>query len=55
MSIANLGDIDNKLTEMYADEVTTNATKGEYVDKSHILFEQMQMIAMVNKSFLGLK
>lgn len=54
MAIANLKDIDNKLTEMYANQVTTN-TSSNFQDKSQVLFEQMQMIAFNNKMFLKLK
>lgn len=55
MALANLGDIDKNLTEIYAEQVTTNTTSNApYEDKSKILFDQMQMIAFNNKMFLKL-
>lgn len=53
MAIAELNKIDDKLTEMYANQVTTTASSN-YEDKSSLLFEQMQMIAFNNKMFLNL-
>jgi len=53
MAIAELGKIDTKLAQMYANQVTTNASTS-YEDKSEILFSQMQMIAFNNKMYLNL-
>lgn len=54
MTMANLEKIDVKLNEMYEDRVTT-IVSDNYVDKSQLLFDQMQMIAFNNKMFLNLK
>ena len=54
MTIANLNQIDDRLTQMYEKQVTTN-TSSNYEDKSELLFNQMQMIAFNNKMFLKLK
>lgn len=53
MAIANLSKIDDKLTEMYEDKITTAPTV-HYEDKSELLFDYMQMIASTNKMFLRL-
>lgn len=56
MAIAELNKIDEKLTAMYANQVTTATTStSTFEDKSELLFEQMQMIAFNNKAFLNLK
>lgn len=53
MAIKELNKIDDRLIQMYANQVTTN-TSEEYVDKSNVLFEQMNFIALNNRSFLNL-
>lgn len=54
MTLMNVSEIDNKLTKMYENEVTTPAATN-YVDRSETLLAQMNFIAMNNKSFLNLK
>lgn len=54
MALKNIKEIDEKLTKMYENQVTTN-TETNYVDRSEILFSQMNFIALNNKSFLNLK
>ena len=55
MAVANLKKIDNKLKDMYKDQVTTNASSKEpYVDRSDVLLEQMNFIAMANRQALHL-
>lgn len=53
MAIAQLNKIDDKLTEIYENKVTTVAPVN-YEDKSEMLFDYMQMIASNNKMFLKL-
>ncbi len=53
MAIANLNKIDDKLTQIYANQVTTNASTN-FEDRSQLLYDQMQMIAFNNKMFLKL-
>ena len=57
MAVANLKKIDEKLNDMYKDQVTTNvATNNEpYVDRSDILLAQMNFIAMANREAHHLK
>jgi len=53
MAVANLNKVDDKLKQMYDGQVTaTNAS--EYVDRSDLLFEQMNFIAFNNKQALHL-
>lgn len=55
MAVANLKKIDNKLKDMYKDKVTTNAAPGQpFVDRSDVLLEQMNFIAMANRQALHL-
>ncbi|MBQ8168975.1 hypothetical protein IJZ97_06135 [bacterium] len=53
MAVANLKKVDDKLKEMYSQQVTTNAPQ-EFIDKSELLFEQMNFIAFNNKQALHL-
>ena len=53
MAIAELSNIDNRLTQMYANQVTTN-DNSDFKDRSSLLFDHMQMIAFNNKMFLKL-
>ena len=56
MAIANLSKIDDKLKDMYKEQtpsaVVSNAEP--FVDKSELLFEQMNFIAFNNKQALHL-
>ena len=54
MAIANLKNIDDKLQDIYKDQVTSqvNSNVGEYVDRTELLLEQMSFIAAYNKSLL---
>ena len=54
MATANLKKIDNKLQDIYKNQVTTTvAVQPEpFVDKSDLLFEHMNFIAAYNKSLL---
>lgn len=55
MAVANLKKIDKKLKDMYQDQITTNAAPKEaFVDRSDILLEQMNFIAMANRQALHL-
>ena len=55
MAVANLKKIDNKLKDMYKDQVTTNAVPTQpFVDRSEILLDQMNFIAMANRQALHL-
>jgi len=56
MAIKELKKIDTKLTQMYENQVTTNVgTSAEYVDRSEVLIDYMNFIAINNKGFLNLK
>lgn len=54
MALKNLKKIDSKLQDIYKDQVTTTVTAQQqpYVDRSDLLFEQMNFIAAYNKSLL---
>ena len=54
MAVANLKKLDKKLQDLYKDQVTTTvAVQPEpFVDKSDLLFEQMNFIAAYNKQML---
>ncbi len=53
MAVANLNKVDDKLKQIYNEQVTTN-TAQEYIDRSELLFEQMNFIAFNNKQALHL-
>jgi len=57
MAVANLKKIDEKLNNIYKDQVTTNiAVNNEpYVDRSEVLLAQMNFIALANKELHHLK
>ena len=57
MTIKDPAKIDDKLTKIYENQVTTNAstTSSNWVDRSQSLLDQMNFIALNNKSFLNLK
>lgn len=55
MAVANLKKIDNKLKDLYKDQITTNTSMKEpFVDRSEVLLEQMNFIAMANRQALHL-
>lgn len=53
MAVANLKKIDDKLKNMYQNEVTINNNQP-FEDRSEMLFAQMNFIAMANKRALHL-
>ena len=53
MAVANLKKIDDKLKDMYDNQITVNNNEP-FVDRSEMLFEQMNFIAMANKQALHL-
>ena len=53
MAVANLKKVDDKLKDMYSEQVTTNV-QTTFVDRSDLLFEQMNFIAFNNKQALHL-
>lgn len=54
MALKNLKSVDKKLQDIYKDQVTTTASASTepYIDRSDLLFEQMNFIAAYNKSLL---
>jgi hypothetical protein len=54
MAVANLKKIDEKLNNMYKDQVTTNVDNDKFVDRSDVLMAQMNFIAMANRQSLHL-
>ncbi|MBD5402608.1 hypothetical protein HDR58_07410 [bacterium] len=55
MAVANLKKIDNKLKDIYKDQITTAvpaASQEPFVDRSDLLFQQMNFIATYNKQML---
>lgn len=53
MALKNLKSVDKKLQDIYKDQVTTASSSAEpFVDRSDLLFEQMNFIAAYNKSLL---
>ena len=55
MALKNVSNIDDKLTKIYENQVTTNTPAEGWNDRSQVLLAQMNFIAMTNKSFLNLK
>ncbi len=53
MAIANLKKVDNKLKEIYEEQVTVNNNQP-YEDRSEMLFAQMNFIAMASRQALHL-
>ena len=53
MAVANLKKIDDKLKNIYENQVTVNNNKP-FEDRSELLFAQMNFIAMANKQALHL-
>lgn len=54
MAVANLKKIDKKLKDIYKDQVTTTVAVASepFVDKSELLFQEMNFIAAYNKQML---
>ena len=54
MALKNLKKIDKKLQDIYKDQVTTTVavTPQPFVDKSELLFQQINFIAAYNKQLL---
>lgn len=54
MAIANLKKLDKKLQDIYKDQITTTVAvqPQPFVDKSDLLFEEMNFIAAYNKQLL---
>lgn len=55
MQLKEVSKIDDKLTKMYENQITTIVETTNWTDKSEILIQQMNFIALNNKSFLNLK
>ncbi len=53
MAVANLKKIDDKLKNIYENEVTVNNNQP-FEDRSELLFAQMNFIAMANRRALNL-
>jgi hypothetical protein len=55
MATAQLNQIDDRLKELYSNQVTTNAAPAAaFEDKSEILYAQMNFIAIANRQALKL-
>lgn len=54
MTLKEVSKIDDKLTKMYENQITTIA-QTNYIDRSEELLAHMNFIALNNKSFLNLK
>ena len=54
MAVANLKKIDNKLKDIYKDQVTNAAPSNvePFVDRTELLIDQMNFIAAYNKQLL---
>lgn len=56
MTNATVNKIDNQLNQISLEQTATAAVAAaNYVDRSDLLFEHMNFIALSNKSFLNLK
>lgn len=57
MTLKDVEKIDDKLTKIYENQVTTNIQPSSttWVDRSDKLLDYMNFIALNNKSFLNLK
>ncbi|MDR1327600.1 MAG: hypothetical protein LBJ74_04260 [Heliobacteriaceae bacterium] len=53
MAVANINAIDDKLKEMYAQQLTVNNAKP-FEDRSEVLLAQMNFIAMANRQRFNL-
>ena len=54
MAVKDYKRIDDRLKELYANQVTSTANTQNYEDRSYVLFAQMKFIAMTNKRALNL-
>ena len=55
MALKNLNSLDSKLKDMYSNQVTTSESAAQpFVDRSEVLFAQMNFIAMANRERLNL-
>lgn len=54
MAIAELNNIDSRLTEIYSNQVTSNVS-NDTEDRGNLLLQQMQLIAINNKNFLNIR
>lgn len=54
MAVKDLKKIDDKLKDMYSNQITNAASNQPYEDRSEILFAQMNFIAMANRQALHL-
>lgn len=54
-SLKDVNKIDDKLNKIYENQVTTNVPATNWVDRSQALLDQMNFIALNNKSFLNVK
>lgn len=56
MAVANLKKLDKKLSDIYKDQITTTVAVSPepFVDKSDLLFQQMNFIAAYNKQMLNI-
>lgn len=54
-SLKDVNKIDDKLNKIYENQVTTNVPAANWVDRSQALLDQMNFIALNNKSFLNVK
>jgi len=54
MAVKDLKQIDDKLKDMYNNQITTTANAQNFEDRSEILFAQMNFIAMANRQALHL-
>lgn len=57
MALKDIEKIDDKLNKIYEDQITTNVQpmSQNWIDRSDILLEQMNFIALNNKSFLNIQ
>jgi len=54
MALKAPSDMDKKLNKIYQDKITINQSEN-YIDRSDILLEQMNFIAINNRNFLNLR
>ncbi len=54
MAVANLKKIDQKLNDMYKDQITTKTKPENFVDRTEVPLAHMYFIAVANKQALHL-
>ncbi len=54
-TLVNVNKIDENLAKMYQNQAIITTPVQEYVDRSDVLLQQMNFIAVNNRSFLNLK